>query len=130
MKFLKPYTHEELCVQLTTIEAKLDKGWQRAQEYEEMADKGGKWWLEKIIREGSRSIASSSIRTKLRGVSEVLERPSRISRCAAIKFRPKHIANETSAMCTGYDSHERQYSKMSTNLYCRIIKTQSSCKRT
>jgi hypothetical protein len=38
MRFLKPCTCEELCVQLTTVEAKLDEGWQQAQEYQEMAD--------------------------------------------------------------------------------------------
>lgn len=38
MRFLKPCTHEELHAQLTKVEAKLDKGWQQAQEYQEIAD--------------------------------------------------------------------------------------------
>jgi YesN/AraC family two-component response regulator len=47
MKFLKPCTREELRIQLTTVEAKLDEGWQRAREYEEMADQRRKM----VIRE-------------------------------------------------------------------------------
>ncbi|KAG2073052.1 hypothetical protein BDR04DRAFT_1152684 [Suillus decipiens] len=47
MRFLKPCTHEELHAQLTMVKAKLDEGWQQAQEYEEMADQRQKM----VVRE-------------------------------------------------------------------------------